>query len=190
MKCPVCKTVILEQKELADGPATYGCSQCGGTYIKSSQYFQWLQGHGANVPELAPEAAANLPVADSKPGKLCPECGAFLIRHAVGKGIDFHLDRCGRCGGIWLDADEWEILVSRGLHDDVHMIFSEAWQADIKRRQRSQDYRRTVTDILDGKLRQQCGEADLARLKEFQQWLAAHPAAEQMYGYLLSLRGL
>jgi len=189
-KCPVCKTIALEPKELVDAPATHACGQCGGKYIKSGQYFQWLDRHGANVPELPPEAGANLPVVDSKPGKLCPECGAFLIRHPVGKGIDFHVDRCGHCGGIWLDADEWEILASRGLYDDIHMIFSEAYQTDIKRRQRSEDYRRTVTNILDGKLRQQCGEADLARLKEFQQWVACHPAAEQMYAYLQSLRGL
>lgn len=190
MKCPVCKTVVLEPKDATEGPATHACSGCGGMYIKSSQYFQWIDRHGANVPEQPPEAGASLPVADSKPGKLCPECGAFLIRHAVGKGIDFHIDRCGRCGGIWLDGNEWEILVSRGLHDDVHMIFSEAYQTHIKQRQRSEEYRTTVTNILDGKLGQQLDEADLARLKDFQHWLAAHPAAEQMFAYLLSLRGL
>jgi Zn-finger nucleic acid-binding protein len=190
MKCPVCKKVALEAHENADGPVTHACGGCGGKYVKSSQYFAWLDRHGENVPERPADQAPALPVADSKPGKLCPECGAFLIRHEVGHDIDFAIDRCGRCGGIWLDGNEWETLVARGLHDDVHMVFSEAYQTELKRRRRADEYGQTVTDILDEKLTKQLGEADFAKLKEFQQWLAAHDQAEQIYAYLMSLRGL
>ena len=190
MQCPVCKETRMEPDELAENLITHACATCGGHYIKSERYFSWLKQHGENLPEKPPGEQASLPVPDSRPGKLCPECGAFLIRHKVGHGIDFHLDRCGRCGGIWLDKNEWQVLKGRNLHDDVHFVFSEAWQTQVKQEERSKQYRDVVVGVLDGKLAQHCSQADIARLKEFKDWIDDHPCRKELYAYLASTRDL
>jgi Zn-finger nucleic acid-binding protein len=190
MDCPVCKTVPLQTHQLDEGLVTHSCPQCSGQYLRSERYFQWLQRHGENLPEKSPDLALHLPVHDSKPGKLCPECGAFLIRHKVGHGMEFHIDRCGRCGGIWLDENEWDVLKSHGLHDDMHHVFSQAWQAEVKGQERQQHYREVVMHILDDKLLQLCSGEDLAKLKEFKAWLDGHPNRRELYAYLGGTRDL
>lgn len=188
MRCPVCKATRLEPTQLEQDLITHTCSTCGGNYITSQRYFKWLERHKEQLPQRPADQTAKLPVSDSKPGKLCPECGAFLIRHLVGHGIEFHLDRCGRCAGIWLDKNEWEILKSRNLHDDVHMIFSQAWQTQVKREQRTKEYNGFVVGLLDEKLSLHITPEELARLKELKGWLDSHPHSREMYGYLRSTR--
>lgn len=188
MQCPVCKTRRLERQILDDHLVTHVCNDCMGQYIRSNDYFQWLNRHGQILPEKPRDQQADLPVSDSKPGKLCPECGAFLILHKVGHEIDFHIERCARCAGIWFDENEWEILKSRNLHDEVHFIFSEAWQSQVKKEQRKQEYNQVVTRILDGKLGEQMSNQDLDKLREFKDWLDDHPLSSQLYAYLTSTR--
>jgi Zn-finger nucleic acid-binding protein len=190
MRCPVCRTARLNAPEQGEGPPSRECPDCGGRYIASAQYFAWLQKHGEDLPERPAGEGAHLPVRDSAPGKLCPECGAFLIRHRVGHGIGFHIDRCGRCGGIWFDRNEWDILRSRNLHDNIHHVFSEAWQTEVKSKERSDSYRRMVTGILDEKLLRRCSRGDLRRLKDLKGWIDAHSAREDLYAYLWSTRDL
>ena len=190
MQCPVCKDKRMEASQLADGLPAHTCTGCAGHYIRGEQYQKWIVAHRENLPEKNPDESAHLPVADSGPGKLCPECGAFLIGHIVGHDVDFRIDRCGRCGGIWLDANEWETLVARNLHDDVHFIFSKVWQAHAKQAERSESYRSMVFQVLDGQLTAKIGPADLARLKETKAWLDAHPHSADLYAFLRSTRGL
>ena len=190
MKCPVCKQTRLAAGKLEQELTTHDCPDCGGRWIASHRYLDWLERHGPNLPEKPAGANDALPVADSAPGKLCPECGAFLVRHRVGHGVDFQIGRCGRCGGFWLDGNEWEILKGRNLHDDLHLVMSQAWQTQVRRERDRQSYRQTVTDILDAKLLQGCNQADLAKLKALKQWLDGHPQADQLYAYLASTRDL
>ena len=108
--------------------------------------------------------------------KLCPECGRFLTRAKVGHGVGFHLDRCGACGGTWFDANEWEVLRARNLHDDVHFIFSAAWQAHVARREREEAHERLMAEKL--------GDADWAEVKRIRAWLHGHPQRSQLYAAL------
>lgn len=190
MKCPVCKTTRLEPGELESGLPARRCGTCGGQFLRLERYLAWLRRHPADSPDGGGAMAAGPPVADSGPGKLCPACGAFLIRHEVGDGLAFHVDRCGRCGGFWLDAGEWASLRRRGLHRRVHHVCSTSWQRHVKRQRRRRQYRRVVTRVLDGRLRRQVGEADVGRLKALKQWLDTHPARAALYTYLATARDL
>jgi Zn-finger nucleic acid-binding protein len=98
----------------------------------------------------------------------------------VGHGVSFHLDRCGRCGGIWFDRNEWEILEANGLHDDVHLVFSEAWQAAVRQSDQQQ--------VEEDRLRVLLGDESLARIQQIKQWLDGHPKKSQLYAYLLHRR--
>src|SRR4051812_19270040 len=136
MRCPVCKTVSLADATLEEGLASHACGKCGGQgiggashggmgqmgggetpaprgggqWIGGQRYGEWVQMRGGKTDAAGGDEQVSAPVRDSTAAKLCPECGRFLIRHKVGHGVDFCIDRCTACGGIWLDANEWQTL--------------------------------------------------------------------------------
>ena len=185
MQCPVCKTARLEIVELEPGLKAHGCPRCGGHFLDLVRYLDWVARQGS-TPTPPPVTSLIVPIADSSPGKLCPSCGAFLIRYQIGHGVGFALDRC-RCGGIWLDRDEWAALKARGLHDEIHRVASEPWQNEVKSQERQEAFRQTVQAALDGKLAQEVGDADLKLVKEFTRWLEDHPARKAVFGYLQAM---
>ena len=175
MLCPVCKTVALNNEDLLPNLNAKSCSQCGGKWIQSFQYWKWLETQDRKVVEKA-IAETDLPVEDSGAGKLCPECGHFLSHKKVGHGVDFHLDRCGNCGGMWFDKNEWEILQSKNLHDDVHFVFSSAWQKKVQHDEVEQTYEQRFEQIL--------GKEDYLKTKEIAEWIKSHPNKNTILGYI------
>ena len=178
MNCPVCKSIILSRKELETHLQAYECDSCRGRWIASYQYWKWKESSGSRLPDPPAPQQDDLPVHDSTAAKLCPECGHFLRRYPVGEGLDFSLDRCGNCGGTWFDKNEWEILKSRGLHDNVHKIFSEIWQHRIR-----DDQRRQAADQM---YRDKFGTEDYEKIKQIREWIQAHPQQSELLAFLSS----
>lgn len=177
MTCPVCKTVELQNEDLLENLIAKACKQCEGRWIPSFQYWRWLDKHGDTLPEKPKEEAEPLPVEDSGAGKLCPECGHFLTRRKVGHGIDFCLDRCNNCGGIWFDKNEWEVLLSRNLHDEVHYVFSSSWQKQVREDETAQLFEERIEKIL--------GPEDYAKIKDITTWIHSHPHKSTIVSYIL-----
>lgn len=175
MKCPLCKTVVLHNEELVPNLQAKACGQCEGRWIQSYQYWKWLDKHGDILGEKPVEDTKSLPVKDSKAGKLCPECGHFLTHRKVGHNIDFCLDRCNNCGGIWFDKNEWEVLQSSNLHDEVHFIFSAAWQKQIQEEETKETYEKRIQKII--------GKDDYSRLKETVKWVHSNPHKNTILSY-------
>lgn len=180
MRCPVCKSVTLERQELESALPTQRCTACGGHWVQSSHYWRWLDEHPHEPATAEPAVQIESLGEDSKAGKLCPECGTFLIRHRAESDLPFHLDHCGRCAGVWFDAHEWEVLRSRNLHDRMHYIFSDAWQARIRLAERKAAEHKRLLERL--------GHQTMQRLEEIKQWLDAHPHGSELYAYLLNER--
>jgi Zn-finger nucleic acid-binding protein len=178
MKCPVCKNVSLKNLEIEENLRGAECESCGGRWVRSAQYSKWLQSHGENLPELTKEQTADLEVHESIQAKICPDCGHFLTRRKVGHGLNFRLDRCGACGGIWFDKNEWEILKSRNLHDDVHFIFSAAWQERLHEEETRENLEQEYLELF--------GEKDFTEIKNFKKWLDSHPQKSAILGLLES----
>ena len=175
MKCPVCKKVTLINEDLLENLKAKTCPSCNGRWVQSFQYWKWLDQHGDTLPEK-PSQSQQLPLDDSPAGKLCPECGHFLTRRKVGHDLNFHLDRCNCCGGIWFDKNEWETLQSRNLHDEVHFIFSAAWQNQIRQTESAQEYENRIESIL--------GPQDHTRLKEISNWINTHKEKNTILAYI------
>jgi len=174
MRSPVDANSALVRDTLPGGLNVLRCEKSGGVWIRPSFYWQWLEHH-------APDGAAagdgvDAPATDSRAGKRCPEDGYFLIRHRVGNGLDFHVDRCGHCGGMWLDRGEWEALLRHGLAEKLHLVFSSAWQAAV-RHQRDRDTERAL-------LVQRLGDAEYQKLVAFADHLVASPHRHAMVAYL------
>jgi Zn-finger nucleic acid-binding protein len=176
MRCPICKTVALAEARLDPELPSHACGKCGGAWIGGQQYTQWLT-RQTSTDSATSARGISTPGHDSLAAKLCPECGRFLVRYHVGHGIEFCIDRCTTCGGIWLDADEWQALRAQKLHDVLHLVFSAAWQAEIHRRNETQRH--------DQMLKQKLGAADVAEIHRVKQWLDSHPHRTELYAYLM-----
>ncbi|MDD2337275.1 MAG: zf-TFIIB domain-containing protein [Geobacteraceae bacterium] len=129
------------------------------------------------MPENPADFAADVPLLDSRQAKICIECGHVMLRNKVGHEIPFYLDRCSVCGGIWFDKSEWETLKSRNLHDEIHLIFTAAWQKDNHKKEVELSYEKSVAEAI--------GEDEYDRLKSFASWLKKHPQKNLLIGYIL-----
>jgi Zn-finger nucleic acid-binding protein len=169
----------LSNFELEEKLKGYKCSKCDGCWIKGFQYWKWIKTHGETIPEKPLELTAELPVSDSMKAKVCIECGHLMIKNKVGHGVPFYLDRCTACGGIWFDKNEWDILKSRNLHDEIHLIFTSAWQADNRTQEHQLKYENSLAEIL--------GEKDYNDLRKMKTLINNHPRKDLLLGYILNV---
>lgn len=179
LKCPICKAIPLEVKPLEDGLVAAECGGCGGKWIKSEDYLKWIESR-PQADGTGAKAVGLRPVKDSGPGKFCPGCGRFMSRATPGHGLEFFINRCGGCGGIWLDANEWENLRDAGLHDDIHFIFSPAWQADLAKAEREAQRERRLAEKI--------GPEAMSELKRTKAWLDSHPNRAELCAFLVETR--
>jgi Zn-finger nucleic acid-binding protein len=108
-KCPRDKTVLSEQKT---GEATLDvCNKCGGQFFDSGEMFKAF-GMKADPSYWDREATGGV-VTQSEIN--CSSCGVFLLKQDVKyEGEHVEIDRCGTCGGIWLDKGEVDTIMKIG----------------------------------------------------------------------------
>lgn len=150
MYCPVCQKSRLERIDLEKGLSARTCAQCGGMWLSHAQYLRWLEKGGpASVDE---PLEAPLPSEEPDRAKLCPHCGHILTRYRFWPDIEFYLDRCAHCAGVWFDRNEWAVLKAHGLQDKVHAFFTAPWQDRLRqeeaRRRMEKIHRRRFGDEL------------------------------------------
>ena len=171
MTCPLCDAEFERAALLpADGdePELRGfrCPNGDGVFLPSDLYFAWRDRHEP-ATEADPEVPPSDEVGDVKRAKLCPQDGRIMRRYRVSAEGGFWLDRCGACGGVWFDGDEWDASVAAGLLDRLPTLFSAAWQRQIEQ-SASERY-------WDDRLRTRIGADDLDRVDAFREWAWAHP---------------
>jgi Zn-finger nucleic acid-binding protein len=174
MKCPVCKNEELRAVRLELGLSAFTCDSCGGNWIPSLQYWNWLEQHGPTMPEKPAEGAAVV-VSDRQQAKLCPDCQRIMLRYKVGHGLGFYVEQCGSCNGIWLDKQEWEALRGRNLHDEIHLIFTEPWQTEARLEE--------ARERLDAIYAKQFGD-EYEEVKRIRRWLENHPNRQKVLAFL------
>jgi Zn-finger nucleic acid-binding protein len=175
LRCPACRTATFEPTHIPDGPDADVCTTCHGLWITLNRYFAFL----ANIPaslEHAPGPATPQAGPDSTQLKLCPACSKFMRYYPVGHGLDFGIDRCGACGGFFLNNHEWDALAAGNLHTKLHFIPSDAWQADVARHHRTAQHETALTRRL--------GAADAAELHRITAWIAGHPQKDLLLAHL------
>ena len=116
-------------------------------------------------------------MSENKRAGICPDCGHFSRKYKVGTKIDFYVDCCGHCNGVWLDKKEWEVLKAEDLHDEINMIFTSPWQ------------RRIADEATAGKLDTLClekfGAVDYEKVKGIRAWLQDHPNRNTLITFLI-----
>ena len=178
MKCPVCREVALGALELQSNVIAQRCAACSGLWLSSPQFANWIASIPSDKSRGAAGAAAPATTNEPKGVKICPESGHLMSRYKVGPPLTFSLDRCGHCGGTWFDGNEWEILQHSELCHQVHLIFSPAWQARVRRAEQ-------VRELL-AQFAAKLGPLDFATVQRTKAWLDSHPHREAIIGYLIS----
>lgn len=177
MRCPVCEPrQSLEITALEDGHlVARQCVACGGHWVRTADYWRWRAMSGSNAP-VTPPPDEPVPAQEAHGLRRCPDCDYVLARYSVGHAVPFGVDRCRNCDGVWLDRDEWAQLRARNLHDDLPLIFDEAWQRSVRR----DEHRRATEESF----RRRLGDADYARAREVRDWVDAHERRSELLAYL------
>ncbi len=85
------------------------CGSCGGQFFDSGEMFAAF-GIKAD-PSFWDRPETGGVVKDGT--RHCPECETFMLVQDITYGGDHvEIDRCGKCGGIWLDKNEIEKIVA------------------------------------------------------------------------------
>jgi Zn-finger nucleic acid-binding protein len=175
MKCPVCRTETFQPCQLSNGLDAHQCQKCSGIWIASLNYFAWLRQLNKPFPDIAP-GAETFPAWDIAQAKICPDCGHLLTRYKIWPNIEFFLDHCGSCNGIWFDCDEWQVIETHNLHDDLNQVFTKPWQRKIKEDEGRQ--------VLEKVYLERFGADDYARVREIRAWIQSHPQSAMLLAYL------
>jgi Zn-finger nucleic acid-binding protein len=175
MHCPVCQIPELNKSRLEEFLTTRTCQSCSGQWLSSHDYWHWLEWHH-ETPAMKVVSDESLPLADNPRAIFCPDCNHLMRKAKVGHGIDFYLDRCSTCGGVWFDQNEWETLYQRNLHNVVHLIFSDAWQAQLRQEE--------LKKLLEQVYRSSLGDYDYEMALQIKTWIEAHPQKDYIYSLL------
>lgn len=178
-KCPVCKNAILQPAQLDNDFPVMTCASCGGSWIRANEYAIWLRSQtpGSFDETKTKEASLRFPVTESGSAAICPDCGHFLRKYQIGSMISFHLDRCNHCNGVWLDRNEWQILKTADLHDEINQMFTNPWQRHI------QDD--LTFSKFDAMYLERFGQSDYQKIKEIRKWLQENPNRNTLLAFLL-----
>jgi Zn-finger nucleic acid-binding protein len=171
----------MQTECIEPGLSVHRCPKSGGVWIPLQSFLEWRESQPA-CPVAAPAGPVPRLADDAlRPVLICPESGRLLSRFKVGRGLAFHVDRSPATGGMWLDAGEWETLKIHGIHGELNMVFTAAYQ----HQQRSEAYRQSLRTAF----RERIGARDFGRVEEFKAWLEGHPKRRDILRHLSEAEG-
>ena len=174
--CPACDTA-LQPIRLERALPAHACPNCQGIWLSAEEYFAW--NHLQLTPaDLSPEQQFELPypLLDNNKALQCPDCRRFLRRYQVWPTIDFHLDHCSHCFGVWFDAHEWQTLQSQALHNKLHLFFSDQWQETLRSVEMKQRFEEMYLTRF--------GAEDYETVKQLRQWFHTHSQGFSLLAYV------
>lgn len=176
MKCPICKGIFLEKIALINELYAHSCKSCGGNWIRYEDYWKWRESNLCLLRKPF-NIKNHLPVKDSTQAKICPDCGRILIKYRVDNSLNFYVEHCGNCNGMWFDKNEWENIKLNNLHGHIHSIPTKPWQKKIREE--------ALRENLQDKYIKKFGRWDYERLKEMREWIYKKENRIEMLSYLL-----
>ena len=104
-----CPRDRVTMRQLASGQAILDvCGTCGGQYFDSGEMFAAFGLKADPSYWDRPETGGSIGTSALK----CPACNDFMLAQEVKyAGERVEIDRCGKCGGIWLDKGEVDTIM-------------------------------------------------------------------------------
>ncbi len=106
----------MQAIEVPSGARLHGCAGCGGHFLDYGELAD-----ATSTPALLAADGRTGPVDDSA-ALDCPRCAISLTKHPV-PDAGFAVDRCGRCGGTFLDRGELAALATSSFSADLERLF-------------------------------------------------------------------
>lgn len=177
MNCQVCKKGQFEFKEIHNNLKAKECNSCNGIWISYSNYNKYLE---LNPPMIEDINFANLEPCsndnDSLDAKICYDCGAILVKTMVGFDINFYVDRCPSCHGIWLDNGEWDKLSKNHIENLINFFFTDYWKNRIFDYNKEKRWKQL--------LQREVGSGNLLKIFDFIDWLKKQDKKENIIAYI------
>lgn len=173
MQCPLCKKHTMALADLAPNLTGQTCSACSGVWLDRAKYDAWRAKQAVDLPET--KTPAQIAISDTHKAKICPQCGHLLLPYRVGHGLSFSIDYCGACGGVWCDRGEWDAIKAKNLHDNLHDIVSQNWQAAVRQSEVQASIEQTYVRHLG---------ANYAKAQEVRTWLRGQSQKALILAYL------
>ena len=170
MVCPVCKYESLAVCELEEDLKSFQCKMCKGNWVELEDYLNWDFAKASNLEDKFEEMSQ-----DVKEAKQCCKCQRIMQKFSVASSLEFSLDRCMTCGGIWFDCLEWDLLKKEGLVDKLNFVFTSAWQEKIRKEKSIE----TLELLYKNKFGQ-----DYEKIRDFKNWLNSYEHKEDFFAYL------
>jgi Zn-finger nucleic acid-binding protein len=122
--CPRDKSLLAEH---VVGEATLDvCAKCHGQFFDTGEMFAAFGIKADPSYWDRPETGGEVKAGDLD----CPRCGTVMVKQDLKyEGDNVEIDRCGKCGGIWLDDGEAKAIMAIG--EKIHPIL-EAEKAKAK----------------------------------------------------------
>lgn len=116
--CPKCNQPLSEI--LYEGAPVMKCHYCGGILAARDVVSRILARENYSFPKEVSQAAEKLSMeylTDSQPNFFqvtdqftCPKCKNSMARGFLSYGLPVTIDKCSRCGNIWFDGQELEMV--------------------------------------------------------------------------------
>lgn len=175
LSCPTCRTTSLSSGFLEKLLPTMVCPSCHGHWLLIEDFVMWKADYGhllsdvtAEQPELSPQ----------KKLLICPMTGKLMQKFPIHELSDHTLNFSIEVSGVWLKADDWQLLKSLDLALDLNKIFTPAWQNNVKQNQTKQRF--------EARYIERFGQNDYEQLKAFRLWLDEHDEKDAMISFLTS----
>jgi Zn-finger nucleic acid-binding protein len=105
----------------------------------------------------------------------CPSCKQGTLA-VVELEPGLKARQCKKCDGVWFDRNEWQTLLSRGLHHKVHEFFTDYYQNQVLR----EEFRARLEKIYAEKF----GAPDYEKIKSIKDWIDNHPLRRIILSFL------
>lgn len=177
--CPMCKQGELLRSTYDEKLPINECDFCGGAWLRAHEYAVWLrtQTPGTFDFDILETQINNQVIEASKKASICPDCGHLLRSYKIGSNVDFNLDRCNTCHGVWFDKNEWGILKAADLHDEINKVFTRPWQNQIGEDEMTKKFEKIYLERF--------GLEDYDKIREIRAWLAENPNRNTLLAYLI-----
>lgn len=111
IKCPACGSEMTKIFIADKGINIDVCSNgCGGIFFDNKE-IQEFSGVNDNISEIKQALAGkNFMPVDENQTRICPACGTPMTKT---KALGIQIDTCYKCGGLFLDNGEFELVRSK-----------------------------------------------------------------------------
>lgn len=171
MICPACASTQFQPTQVEGGLPAERCQECSGVLVDLERYRAWRQ----TMPALVQAAASAEPSVADGAVRLCPKTGRIMARLKVDSQHPLRLDYSAAAQAIWLDAGEWDMLMSLDVHGQLDAIASDRWQASVQQA--------ASRERMEQAMQARFGD-DFAELARMRAWLDGRPNRSEMLAFL------